>query len=97
MNDSSGETCAAGPPVPGAAGPPVPRPVSSIPSLPDRTPPLPGGSRIQGHPECLAHQISSTSTDPPFECTCSNVHCFGALSGRQRTKRVPWRKRPPLK
>ena len=24
---------------------------------------------------------------------CSNVHCVGALSGRQRTSLVPWRKR----
>ena len=32
-----------------------------------------------------------------FCATCSIVHCRGALSGRQRSNRVPWRKRPPLK
>ena len=28
--------------------------------------------------------------------SCSNVHCFGALSGRQRSRAVPWRKRRPV-
>ena len=34
---------------------------------------------------------------PRFCLTCSIVHCFGALSGRQRMSLVPWRKRSPLK
>ena len=33
----------------------------------------------------------------PACSTCSILHCRGALSGRQRTSRVPWRKRPPVK
>src|SRR5262249_12786984 len=28
--------------------------------------------------------------------SCSNVHCFGSLSGRQRRKPVPCRKRRPV-
>jgi len=32
-----------------------------------------------------------------FRRTCFIVHCFGALSGRQRSRRVPWRKRLPEK
>ena len=31
-----------------------------------------------------------------WPCNCANVHCRGALSGRQRTNLVPWRNRLPV-
>ena len=45
---------------------------------------------------CFSYPASSRSDDRPATPSCAYVHCSGALSGRQRTNLVPWRKRPPL-
>ena len=45
----------------------------------------------------LAQPNSSLSSDGRSSgASWSNVHCFGSLSGRQRSSAVPWRKRPPV-
>lgn len=40
---------------------------------------------------------SSNSDEAASRVTCFIVHCPGSLSGRQRRKPVPCRKRPPVK
>lgn len=52
---------------------------------------LTAGRRTRWH-----YPASSRSDDLPALPSCAYVHCSGALSGRQRTNLVPWRKRPPL-
>ena len=60
-----------------------------------------GDQRLGGRPPeevGLAHAPNSSAISDGFSsgASCSNVHCFGALSGRQRSSAVPWRKRRPV-
>ncbi len=41
-------------------------------------------------------KAASTNAGRASSPSCSIVHCRGALSGRQRRKPVPWRKRRPV-
>ncbi len=46
-------------------------------------------------PETVMRRIEETEEQSASYFNCSVRHCAGALSGRQRTKLVPCRKRPP--
>src|SRR4029079_7867011 len=53
------------------------------------------GDQRFGEQVGLAHDPTNSlsSAAGSAGASCSNVHCFGSLSGRQRRKPVPWGKR----
>jgi hypothetical protein len=66
-------------------------------TLPEGWVSLPCQSDKNLTPYSIAYHPSNLIKSPFFCFTCSIVHCFGDLSGRQRSSRVPCRKRSPEK
>ena len=57
----------------------------------------PGDQRFGKQVSLAPEPNSSLSSDGRSSgASCSNVHCLGSLSGRQRKNPVPWRKRRPV-